>query len=146
MPVSQIRRPAGRKAHSLRQTLPVPLLCMALLSCQEPPPPVAASILERVTTEFSTVRLGSRSAEALVARVPQGFYQNTARPVLGRTFAAEDFSGAATVCIISYPLWESLGSGESDAPLVLGGTSLRVIGVMPEDFNIPAGAQVWIPL
>ena len=122
------------------------VLGMALLSCQEPPPPVAEFILERVTTERMTVTLGARSAEVLVARVPGGFYQNTVRPVMGRTFSEEHFAGSPTVAIISYSLWERLGSGESNAPLVLGDASLEVIGVMPEDFDIPEGADVWIPL
>ena len=117
-----------------------------LLSCKEPPPPVAASLLEVVTTETSTVSLGSRSAHVLVARVPREFYRNTARPVFGRTFAEENFSESPTVCIISYALWEQFGSGESAAALVLNDTSLEVIGVMPEHFDIPPGAQVWIPL
>lgn len=117
-----------------------------LLSCKEAPPPVAASLLEVVSTETTTVSLGSRSSHVLVAMVPSGFYRNTARPVFGRTFAEEDFSASPTVCIISYALWEQFGSGESAAPLVLGDESLEVIGVMPADFDIPAGAQVWIPL
>ena len=116
------------------------------MGCGEPPPPVAESILERVTTELATVTLGSRRTDVFVANVPRGFFQNTARPVLGRTFAAEDFSGSPAVCIISYPLWERLGSGESDAPLVIENRSLEVIGVMPEDFDIPRGADVWVPL
>lgn len=120
-------------------------LCVTLLSCREPPPPVASFILDRVTTERATVTLATRSAEVLVARVPGGFYQNTARPVMGRTFAEGDFDGSPSVCVISFSLWERLGSGESDAPLVFGGASLEVIGVMPDDFDIPAGADVWMP-
>ena len=46
---------------------------------------------------------------------------------MGRTFEEEDFEGSLSACIISFSLWERLGSGESDAPLVLGGTSLEVI-------------------
>ena len=118
---------------------------MVILSCREPPPPVAEFILERVTTERSTVTLGSRSADVLIAKVPREFYQNAARPVLGRTFAEEDFSGSPTVCVMSYSLWERFGSGESDAPLLVGDTRLAVIGVMPEHFDIPAGTDVWIP-
>ena len=128
----------------VRRTLSIPLLCLALLSCEEPPPPVAVHVLNRVTAEFATVTLGSRSADVLVAKVPRGFYDNTAQPVLGRTFVEEDFSGSPSVCIISYSLWERFGSGESDAPLVVGGSPLRVVGVMPEGFRIPDGAQVWI--
>ena len=142
-----IRSPSAGTAGGLRYLSgSIPLLCAALVSCGEPPPPVTAFILDRVTTEPSTVTLGSRRAEVLVASVPRGFFQNTARPLLGRTFAAEEFTGSPAVCIISYPLWERFGSGESDAPLVVGNRSLEVIGVMPEDFDIPEGVVVWVPL
>ena len=146
MSMSPISRLTGRSARLSHRTRSVPLLCLVLLSCQEPPPPVATSLLDLVTTESATVSLGSRSSHVLIARVPNGFYESTARPVFGRTFAEEDFSESPAVCIISYSLWESLGSGESDAPLVLGDSSLEVIGVMPEHFDIPTGVQVWIPL
>lgn len=121
------------------------LVFPGLLACGEPPPPVSESILQRVTTEISTVSQESRSAPVLVATVPQGFWENTAPPVMGRTFFEEDFGGAAGVCIISYSLWERFGSGESDAPLVYGGQSLTIVGVMPSSFDIPEGAQVWVP-
>ena len=141
-----IEETPSQKARPLFRKLAVPLLCLALSSCREPEPPVAAFILDRVTTARSTVTLGSLSAEVLVASVPKGFFQNTARPVLGRTFAEADFSGSPAACIISYPLWVRFGSGESDAPLVLGADRLQVVGVLPELFDIPAGADVWIPL
>ena len=125
--------------------LAIALSCMSLLACEEPPP-VPAAILDSVSLEPATVTLGSRSAYVFVARVPNGFFQNTARPVMGRTFAQGEFSGSITVCIISYSLWERFGAGESAAPLVLGSTRLEVIGVMPDDFDIPGDAAVWIPL
>ena len=62
----------GPPLHRSRQL--VLILRAALVSCQEPPPPVAGFILERVMTERATVTLASRSAEVLVARVPGGFY------------------------------------------------------------------------
>jgi MacB-like periplasmic core domain len=122
------------------------MLGLTLVGCTEPPPPVAAFILDRVTTERATVSLGSRSAEVVVARVPGGFYTNTARPVLGRTFSDADYTTSPSVSIISYALWERFGSGESSAPLIMNGKSYEVIGVMPEGFDIPPDAQVWIPL
>jgi len=124
---------------------PRALLLSVLLGCSEPPPPVAGSLLERVTVAPASVSLGPRSAEAVVARVPRGFWENTARPVFGRTFLAGDFSPGADVCILAYGLWERLGSGESDAPLVIGDRSFQVVGVMPETFRIPLGVDVWIP-
>jgi MacB-like protein len=136
---------ARRRTVSLRRKLTLPLLVVALVSCSEPPPPVADFILERVTTELATVALGGSSAEVVVASVPGGFFQNTARPVMGRPFAGEDHSRSPTVCLISYSLWERFGSGESAAPLIIGTMSLEVIGVMPDHFDIPAGTEVWIP-
>jgi putative ABC transport system permease protein len=68
---------------------------------------------------------------------------------LGRSFLPEeDRRGAAPVIIISYALWQRRFAGNPSAigmPLVFGGTSYTVIGVVPADFR-SRDADVYTPL
>lgn len=69
------------------------------------------------------------------------------RPEFGRAFAAgEDQPGAEPVAVISHGLWEELGSDESlvGRPLMLGGVSRTIVGVMPRGFWFPDPTiRVW---
>lgn len=87
--------------------------------------------------------------------VSSGFFDLLgARPLIGRTFrASDDRQGARHTVVLSEALWRQQFSSD---PAVVGrlltvGTgkkaaAFEVIGVMPEDFRIPAGAQVWTAL
>ena len=62
-------------------------------------------------------------------------------PVLGRNFTAEEDSpGGSRVAIISYSLWQGHYNGD---PTILGrsinvdGRPIRVVGVLPKDFQFP---------
>ena len=73
------------------------------------------------------------------------------RPVLGRTFAAdEDQAGKANVVVLSHALWESQFG--ADPKLVgrtirLDGEPCTVIGVLPEQGPFDRSyAQIWTPL
>ena len=78
------------------------------------------------------------------------FEQLKVRPVLGRTFRADDERpGADPVVVIGHRTWrERFGT----SPDVLGrelrvhGTVRTVVGVMPEGFGFPRGADLWLPL
>jgi putative ABC transport system permease protein len=87
--------------------------------------------------------------------VSSGFFAVLgARPMLGRTFRdADELRGARLTVVLSADVWRRQFSSD---PSVIGrllttgtgkrATSVEVIGVMPPDFRIPAGAQVWMPL
>jgi predicted permease len=66
---------------------------------------------------------------------------------LGRTFrAGEDLVGAEPVAVLSYSLWQELGSDASilGKPLQLGGLARTVVGVMPQGFWFPSPTtRVW---
>lgn len=72
------------------------------------------------------------------------------QPALGRTFAPpDDNPSAAPVVVLHHSLWKN--RFHSDASIVgkaiaLSGKAYTVIGVMPEDFDFPAGAELWTPL
>ena len=87
--------------------------------------------------------------------VSSGFFEVLgARPLLGRTFRpADEVRGARLTVVLSAQIWRQQFSSD---PSVIGrllavgtgtrATAVEVIGVMPPDFRIPAGAQVWMPL
>jgi predicted permease len=74
------------------------------------------------------------------------------RPVLGRNFLPEeDRPNGPPVALISYSLW--LSKFNRDPEIInqlikLGGKPLRVIGVLPENFELPTlqSADVFLPL
>lgn len=70
-----------------------------------------------------------------------------AHPFLGRTFRpGEDGQGAEPVAVLSYALWQQLGAADHiiGTPLVLGGVTRTVVGVMPRDFWFPSPTtHVW---
>ena len=87
--------------------------------------------------------------------VSSGFFEVLgARPMLGRTFRpADEVRGARLTVVLSADVWRQQFSSD---PSIVGRllttgtgkrtTAVEVIGVMPPDFRIPAGAQVWMPL
>jgi predicted permease len=87
--------------------------------------------------------------------VSSGFFDVLgARPILGRTFRpADERRGARPTVVLSAGIWRQQFSSDPSVigRLLITGTGTRaaaveVIGVMPPDFRIPAGAQVWMPL
>jgi putative ABC transport system permease protein len=71
------------------------------------------------------------------------------RPMLGRTFRAEDdLPNAERVVMLSHTLWKTRFGGN---PSIVG-TTLQfdhprvVVGVMPEGFDFPRGTDFWAPV
>ena len=71
-------------------------------------------------------------------------------PENGRSFRADEGQpGRDQVILLSHSFWERRFGGD---PAVIGstvsvdGTNSTIVGVMPRDFNYPAGAEVWKPL
>ena len=69
------------------------------------------------------------------------------RPMLGRGFqSGDDVAGAPPVSVLSYSLWQDLGSDPAivGAPVRIGGISRTVVGVMPPGFWFPSPeARIW---
>src|SRR6266699_4466626 len=72
------------------------------------------------------------------------------KPILGRGFTnAEDRPGGAAVALISYGRWQKHFGGDPSIigqTLNLEGRSHTIIGVMPPGFDLPAAAEIWVPL
>ena len=72
------------------------------------------------------------------------------KPIMGRTFLAhENQPGSDNVAVITHSLWQRRFGGDPNIinkTLSLSGYTLTVIGVMPEHFNFPKGADVYAPI
>ncbi|MGI9165353.1 MAG: ABC transporter permease, partial [Pyrinomonadaceae bacterium] len=72
------------------------------------------------------------------------------KPALGRGFAAdEDQPGKDAVVILDHGLWQrrfGADPGIVNKTITLNGVTRTVIGVMPQGFNYPSGAEVLAPL
>lgn len=68
----------------------------------------------------------------------------------GRTLLPADAEpGAEPVIVLAYRTWEAAfgaDPGVLGAPVVIDGTSTRVVGVMPRGFGFPVAAEAWLPL
>ncbi len=96
-----------------------------------------------------------RPFRAVQNAVSSGFFDVLgARPMIGRTFRpADDLHGARRTVVLSAEVWRQQCSSD---PSIIGrlltvgmghkAVAFEVIGVMPEEFRIPAGAQVWTAL
>jgi putative ABC transport system permease protein len=97
------------------------------------------------------------------ARVSADFFPAVGvSPALGRVFSPEeDLPNRAPVTIISHELWQRHFAGDKNAigkTLTLTGQSVMIVGVMPQGFRFPGGANmipglqfaldndVWMPL
>jgi putative ABC transport system permease protein len=73
-----------------------------------------------------------------------------ANPLLGRLFTNdEDKPGGTPVVILSYPLWQRRFGGQPailNQQLTLNSKSYTVIGIMPESFQFPSRAEMWVPV
>src|SRR5213078_2233650 len=86
-------------------------------------------------------------------RVSWNFFDTLgAKPILGRTFTAEDDrSGAPHVAILSQGLWQGRYAGDPKIigrNIAIGGEAYTVVGVMPGTFQFPlmGVANLWTPL
>jgi putative ABC transport system permease protein len=71
-------------------------------------------------------------------------------PALGRTLRPEDDRrGAARVVVLGHDLWRNRFGVDPrvvGTSLVLDGEPFTVVGVMPQGFAYPAGAELWTPV
>lgn len=88
-----------------------------------------------------------------IATVSEGFFDILgARPLLGRPFLAdEEQRGRGTrVAILSHGLWQRRFGADSaiiGRDLVLNGTALPIVGVMPPRFSFPSpDVAAWLPM
>ena len=71
------------------------------------------------------------------------------RPVLGRGFRHEDdVMNARSVAVLNYGTWvRRFGSDPHvvGSTMILDGSPTEIVGVMPAGFDVPRGAEFWVP-
>ncbi len=72
------------------------------------------------------------------------------KPIMGRNFAEEENQpGKDAVAIITHSLWQRRFGGDPEIlnkTVTINTITRKVIGVMPENFNFPKGAEMYAPL
>jgi len=72
------------------------------------------------------------------------------KPIMGRNFAEEENQpGKDAVAIITHSLWQRRFGGDPEIlnkTVTINTVARRVIGVMPENFNFPKGAEMYAPI
>jgi putative ABC transport system permease protein len=72
------------------------------------------------------------------------------KPIMGRTFLPEENQrGKDQVAVITHSLWQRRFGGDPnilEKTITINSITRRVIGVMPERFNFPKGAEIYAPL
>lgn len=72
------------------------------------------------------------------------------RPLIGRTFAAEDAIPGVNRAMLTWSYWQRLGGTTAilGSTIELDGLPFEVVGVLPRDFKFPVGSrsEVWVAL
>jgi putative ABC transport system permease protein len=103
------------------------------------------------TMQLTTVLGGSEPVRARVAFVSGEFFKTLGvQPTTGRSFLPEEAQvGSHPVAVVSQGYWQRLLSSRNDlaaTPLRIGDISYTVVGVMPQSFNFPKDAEIWLPI
>jgi putative ABC transport system permease protein len=106
--------------------------------------------IAKYSADTASVSGGSQPTRTDVASVSADFFKVfQVQPIVGRDFSAADESkGAAPVVLVSYGYWKQyLGSPAdlSQAHLKIDTVIYSVIGVLPDGFQFPAKAGLWVP-
>jgi putative ABC transport system permease protein len=85
-----------------------------------------------------------------VLATPSLFSVLAVQPLIGRVINDNDPPpGPSSVVVLSHSLWQSRFGGREDVftqRLTVNGVSRAIVGVMPKEFDFPAGTKVWVPL
>lgn len=83
--------------------------------------------------------------------VSAGFFETLGvAPLLGRTLRADDDApGAAPVLVLSHATWVRRFAADPQIvgkTMSLDGQPVEIVGVMPDGFDVPRGAEFWAPV
>ena len=106
--------------------------------------------IAKYSDNIASVSGASQPTRSLVANVSPDFLKVfRVQPIIGRDFSAADAKkGAAPVALVSYGYWkQDLGSPPdlSRSRLKIDHAVFSVIGVLPDRFQFPPNAGLWVP-
>src|ERR1700730_14973882 len=107
-------------------------------------------VIAKYSDNIASVSGASQPTRSVVRSVSPDFFKVfRVQPVIGRDFSAADASkGAAPVALVSYGYWKQyLGSSPdfSQLHLKIDNALFSIIGVLPQGFQSPADAGLWLP-
>jgi|SRR5215469_1743507 len=83
------------------------------------------------------------------ASVTSVFFQTAKMPtLLGRGFLPEEYGSGRQVVMLSHHLWQRRFGGDPriiGTTMKLNGQAFTVIGIMPTNFDVPSGVDIWVP-
>ena len=107
----------------------------------------AASSYEQ---KFFSLSDGSMEMRVKGAAITSSFFDGSNQEaLLGRLFVKEEFNrNARRVALMSKGFW--VNHFKSDPSIIgksvsIDGADYTVVGILPDSFNAPAGAELWIP-
>jgi putative ABC transport system permease protein len=100
---------------------------------------------------MATISGGDRPDRIDIARMTAGVFDMLeVRPMLGRVFVARDNEpDAPPTAILGYAIWRDRYASDSAVigkTIRVSGKAYTVVGVMPEKFQFPDAARIWLPL
>src|SRR5262249_39639633 len=99
-----------------------------------------------VTVNWTGVERPEKMDAALVT--PSFFAVMGAQPALGRFLTANDQDAGQPVVVLSHAFWRNRLGGDRSVVgkrLYLDRQPRTIVGVMPQGFDLPRGAQMWLP-
>jgi len=105
---------------------------------------------ESYETRSATLTVDGTDHAIELASVDSDFFETTmAQPLLGRLFIEEEYRNASRPgAILHHSFWLDTLDGSPEvvgSEIEIDGTTLTILGVMPEGFDQPAGVTVWVP-
>ena len=131
--------------------VPVP----AFLSWRDHAGSIGQFVAKGSRFESKTLVGGAEPMQVFDNQISEGTFQLLgARPLMGRDFMSHDYGSGGRAAILSYPLWQQLFNGRSDAigrSITLDGVGYIIVGIMPPGFQLPGSSAAlqpacWTPL
>lgn len=134
----------------MRSVRPLALTALLTGAACTPAPGFHAPPQGSFAVETHQFTIGDTTASLPGATVTKDFFPDTrAAPLFGRFFIDSDFVAVAPATIV---LSDQLWTARFDAsPTILGrtieidGRRWLVVGIAPKGFDVPQGAQFWMP-
>ncbi|MCG7587461.1 ABC transporter permease, partial [Photobacterium sp. OFAV2-7] len=100
---------------------------------------------------LANVDVGAKARRNHVIAIEADSFSFTGvKPLLGRGFNKQDVQeGAEQVAVISYTMWQERFARRADVigeVLYVDGHRKKVVGVMPEGYEFPGTADLWLPV
>jgi hypothetical protein len=128
--------------------------CVVLASCRlvDPLPNPPAGSYRAGSFQVS---LNGASETVQGAAVSDAFFSGgKLRPVLGRGFISQEYSsparpnGLAPVTMLSNSFWQRKFHADPSVigkTLQVNGHDAVIVGILPKDFAVPPGSELWMP-